>query len=140
MGFRFGRRTRPSCGLQERREEEGLHVHAFRADGTELYNGTYSEVTIDGITLNEEHIRYYMAQSVLPYLKGRVQSISCPQCATLHFASSYDALKPRSMHTCQNCGHSYNTPGRKRLIVTNPFVTVKDELLSGKSVQIRRDQ
>jgi transposase-like protein len=124
----------------ERREEEGLHVHAFRADGSELHNDTYSEVTIDGITLNEEHIRYYMAQSVLPYLKGRVQSISCPQCGISHFVSGYAALKPRSSHVCQGCGHTYNTPGRKRLVVTNPFVAVKDQLLSGKSVEIRRDR
>jgi transcription elongation factor Elf1 len=124
----------------EQREEEGLHVHAFDADGSELQNDTFSKVTIDGITLNEEHIRYYMAQSVLPYLKGRMQSINCPQCGTPHFASGYDALQPRSTHICQSCGHSYKTPGRKRLVVTNPFVAVKDQLLSGKSVSIRRNK
>lgn len=124
----------------EKREEAGLHVHAYRADGCELYNDTYSEVTIDGIMLNEEHIRYYMAQSVLPYLKGRVQSLSCPKCGVSHFVAGYEAMKPRSSHTCQNCGNVFATPGKKRLVVTNPFVAVKDQLLSGKSVEIRRDR
>lgn len=121
-------------------EEEGLHVHGFAADGSEIYNETYSSVTIDGIKLNEDHIRYYMAQQTLPYLKGRVQALACPECGTSHFAYGNAALIPRSKHQCQGCGHTFPTSGKKKMVVTNPFVAVKEQLLSGKSVEIRSKQ
>lgn len=123
-----------------RSEEEGLHVHAYRADGSEICNNTYSSVVIDGVLLNEDHIRYYMAQKTLPYLKGRVQALACPECGTSHFAYKEAALIPRSKHQCQGCGFVFPTPGKKKMVVTNPFVAVKEHLLSGKSVAIRSSQ
>lgn len=49
----------------ERPEDEGLHLHAFDADGNERENNTFSQIKLDGILLNEEHIKHYMAQSNL---------------------------------------------------------------------------
>lgn len=122
----------------DRKEEKGLHVHAFAADGSELRNDTYSEVILDGIRLNEEHIRYFMAQSVVPYLKGRIKSLHCPKCNTSHFATGDDAFKQRSSHNCANCGNRFRTPGKSKMVVTNPFVEVREQLLEGKSVNLRR--
>lgn len=122
----------------ERKEEEGLHVHAYGADGKERHNDTYSEVVIDSVVLNEEHIRYFMAQNALPFLNGRIRSLNCPECGTSHFASGDAAFVLRSEHQCGHCGARFKTPGKTRLVVTNPFVEIRERLMEGKSVGIRR--
>lgn len=119
-----------------RNEEVGLHVHAFDAEGKELCNDTYSEVVIDGVSLNEDHIRFFMAQSTLPYLVGRIKSIHCPRCGDPVFESGDSAFELKSAHKCNGCGNEFKTKGKPRLLVSNPFVEVRETLLEGKSVNI----
>jgi len=120
----------------ERNEEEGLHVHTFGADGEEIHNDTYREVKIDGVFLNEEHVRHHMAQASLPYLKGRIRSLHCPKCEESVFEAGYSAFELKSKHKCGACGYEFKTIGKPRSVVTNPFVEVRENLLEGKSVRI----
>lgn len=120
-----------------RTEESGLHVHAFDADGEELCNDTYAEVKIDGILLDENHIRYFMAQNALPSFKGRIVTLRCPSCSTPHFSPD-SALSLRSEFQCAECGTTFKNTGKKRLVATNPFVEVREQLAAGRFVEIRR--
>src|SRR5262249_48294451 len=52
-----------------RSEEEGIHIHAFSEDGGKiLIDDTFSNVTIDGISLNPTQVRLFMAQRALPHI------------------------------------------------------------------------
>jgi len=118
-----------------RNEESGLHVHAYDADGKEIENDTFDEVRLDGVLLNEEHIRYFMAQSTLPYLKGRIKSLHCPDCYCPIYEDGDAAFELKAVHKC-SCGTEFKTKGKPRLLVSNPFVELRDRLLEGKSVNI----
>src|SRR5262249_39995473 len=101
-------------------EEEGIHVHTY--DGEDrIIDDTYSAVTIDNITLNPTHVRYYMAQMVLAHLAGHVTSLECPAWGPSHFDTGVLATQPHREHDCQTCGIRFPAPGRA-LTIGNPFV------------------
>jgi hypothetical protein len=59
-------------------EEEGIHIHAFNEEGGPVVlDDTFSEATIDGITLDPLMVRTLMAQNALPHIEGRVLSMKC---------------------------------------------------------------
>lgn len=111
-------------------EEEGIHVHAFEKEGEEepTRDDTFSEVTIDGITLDPVMVRVLMAQNVMPSLKGRVRSMECPSCGHPGFDSGEAAFVPAAQHTCSECGRQYQPPGRTRNVVVNPLPAILAEL------------
>jgi hypothetical protein len=115
----------------DRPEEEGLHVHAFDAQGRYVIDDTFGEVRVNGELLNEEHIAHFMAQSALGYLKGKVLALHCPNCGHAHFDQGEQAFFPHVWHQCEGCGAKFHSPGRRRLCVSNPFVETKTRLLSG---------
>jgi hypothetical protein len=106
----------------DRNEEAGIHVHAFREPGNEPDpDETYGEVTIDGENLDPEMVRTLMAQSALPSLKSRVQSIDCPSCREPQFSVGERAFSPTAVHSCTRCGHQFATSGRLRKTIPNPL-------------------
>lgn len=112
-----------------RAEEEGIHVHAW----TDIrykpkIDGTFDAVTIDGIDLNEEYLKTFMAQNALKYLKNKVVSLECPQCSQPVFETNDKAFRPRKFHTCQFCANGFNTPLKRKIVVSNPFVSTISQL------------
>jgi hypothetical protein len=111
-------------------EEEGIHVHAFLHDRDKepVIDETYSEVIIDGITLNAQMVRLFMAQSALPHLKGRVISADCPSCGKPKFATGDESFTPELKHKCDGCGREFSTKGRIRKVIPNPLPAVLSRL------------
>ncbi len=121
-----------------RAEEEGIHVHGWNARSIHpKLDGTFSSVTIDGILVNEHHLRYYMAQNSLAYLRNKVRSISCPECRAPQFDTGEAAFRPRSNRECGDCGHWFIIDRKRRMLVANPFVDTLKALRQRKR-QIRK--
>lgn len=114
----------------DRPEDEGLHVHAFSSPGNFAFDETFSSVTIDGIRLEEIHVQHLMAQMALPYLANKVVSLNCPRCGIPHFDQGELAFMPHAEHDCGSCGHTFKSPGRRRLVVSNPFIETRQRLLT----------
>jgi len=113
----------------EKAEEEGIHVHAYREiRGPYSLDNTYSTVEIDGITLDPDMVRSYMAQSVLPHIAGRMVSHICPKCEDTHFDRGELAYTPHKEHHCEHCGHVFRSTGRVRLTISNPMVAIVERL------------
>lgn len=110
-------------------EEEGIHVHAFGADGQIAFDETFSSVTVDDIVLDEQHVKNFMAQSSLEYLRNKITSLVCPKCDGLHFDRGDLAFAPHAKHECENCGETFGTRGQRRLVVSNPFVVTRKKLM-----------
>jgi len=112
-----------------RSEKEGIHVHGWRNSsgrGMPKLDGTFGHVRIDGIDLDEEQLKVFMAQNALIYLKGKVVSLGCPSCGEVLFDRGEAAFRPKCDHVCSGCGAEFSTPGRRQRVVSNPFVdTVK---------------
>jgi predicted CXXCH cytochrome family protein len=121
-----------------RHEEEGIHVHAFKDDGgVAVPDDTFSEVVIDGISLNPLIVRTLMAQSALPHIAGRVLYAECPQCHVAHFSSGESAFTPSAVHVCARCNSEFRCGGRFRKTILNPLVGTVERLAA---YAIRRPQ
>ena len=118
----------------KRSEEEGIHVHGWErnSDDPQL-DGTFRSVRIDGIELDEEQLRYFMAQNALVYLRRKVKALRCPRCQAPKFDRGESAFRPRSSHVCDGCGFEFESPGKPRLVVSNPFVETIDVLNTARS-------
>jgi NAD-dependent SIR2 family protein deacetylase len=109
----------------EKAEEEGIHVHAYASVGADPKpDETFSEVVIDGVSLDPVMVRLLMAQNTLPYLRGRVKSITCPRCGESVFSTGDRAFTPAIEHTCQECGAVAKATGRLRKTIGNPLPDV----------------
>lgn len=114
-----------------RHEQEGIHVHAFKAEGAEADpDETFGEVIVDGVALDPLMVRITMAQSALPHLGGRVKNVVCPRCTTPAFATAEEAFTPHTTHRCVDCRRDFPTVGRLRKVVANPFSAVAEQLAS----------
>lgn len=113
---------------QSKHEEEGIHVHAFlefeEGHADPDLDDTFREVTIDGIQLDPVMVRVLMAQNVMPSLKGRVRSMTCPSCGHRQFDAGNAAYVPAWIHACSECGRQFRTPGRIRNVVANPLPAI----------------
>jgi predicted RNA-binding Zn-ribbon protein involved in translation (DUF1610 family) len=108
-----------------RREEAGIHLHALSEDGgSNLIDETFSAVTVDGISLDPEMVRVFMAQSSLPHLAERIVDVSCPQCREPHFDRGEFAFTPHEKHSCIRCGFETRSKGRRRKTIANPMVGI----------------
>lgn len=106
-------------------EETGIHIHAMSEDGKEiLIDETFSEVTVDGIGLEPESIRVFMAQRTLPHLSHRIVNIICERCNEPHFDTGEFAYTPHEIHMCMKCGFETRNKGRLRKTIGNPIVGV----------------
>jgi len=113
----------------ERPEEEGIHVHLYRDVGAEpTTDDTFGKVSIDGVHLDEDFVKHLMAQQALSYLTNKVVSLRCPCCGEDHFDREELAFRPHKQHLCEHCGVHFETPGRRRVVVSNPLVDILDRL------------
>ena len=113
----------------EKREEAGIHVHAFENDSERpSVDNTFGSVVIDGVSLDPTMVRVLMAQLSLPYLRHRIVSCRCPECRELQFVRGKRAHTDAVKHVCVRCGHSYTAPGRIRRTVANPLLALFESL------------
>ncbi len=111
------------------KEEAGIHVHILSEDGREtLIDETFSHVKMDGIGLDPEMVRVFMAQSTLPHLTGRVSNIHCSKCKQPHFDIGELAFTPHEKHHCTGCGCEMRSRGRRRKTIGNPMVGILAQL------------
>ena len=102
-------------------QETGIHVHAYTESDQPVIDDTFKEVVIDGIKLDEEQVRTYMAQCALTQLKGRVQPMTCNACGNMNFDVGISAFSPRVDHSCNACGGTIKANSRLRKVVANPI-------------------
>lgn len=109
-----------------RPEEEGIHFHGYAGDKlTRIKDDTFDAVTLDGITIDETQLRYFMAQSALAHLRGRIVDLKC-ECGEHYFDEGLDGFIPHAKHHCKRCCEQLASPVRLKKIVSNPFLhTIK---------------
>lgn len=109
-------------------EEEGIHFHGYAADGQErLEDGTFGEVIIDGISIDENQLRYFMAQKSLEYLSGKIVHLRC-RCGQSYFDQGDEAFRPHAQHRCKGCGEPLSSISGRKKVVSNPFLGTIEEL------------
>ena len=114
----------------ERSEQRGIHLHAYPEAGVPPEpNDTFDSVVIDGFELQYDQVAQLMAQNALPQLKGTVMSLRCPECKAAHFDSGLLGLTPHRMHLCQGCGTKFESPHKRKLVVSNPIVELFEQIL-----------
>ena len=107
----------------KRSEEAGIHVHGWKRETLDpQLDGTFATVRIDGVELDEQQLRQFMAQNSLIYLRRKVASLRCPNCDEAKFDRGDEGFRPRNGHLCEACDAKFETPGHRRLVVSNPFV------------------
>lgn len=118
-------------------EETGIHLHAYAdCDGNDpVIDDTFNSVTIDGLFIDQEQVRIFMAQSALPHLSGRVVSARCANCKTLHFDGGVGGFTPSKSRSCAICRGPIQADGRLRNIIANPIV---DQLARLEKTSTRR--
>jgi len=112
-------------------EESGIHIHGFRRPGKlPSIDETFCFVSIDGITLDAEMVRYLMAQEALPHIQDHLVSLSCPKCCAPHFDKHEMATIPHAIHFCESCNTWFDSPKEKLLAISNPLIDIKKILHS----------
>ena len=92
-------------------EKEGIHVHAYAADGhARIFDDTYGEVIIDGVELDQTQLGYFMAQQSLRYLDGKIVSLKC-DCGEPYFDKGEAAFRPHNDRNCRRCGAPFALVG-----------------------------
>jgi hypothetical protein len=113
----------------EKAEEEGIHVHAYKADH-EIPNpdDTFSAVEIDGVRLDPAMVRTLMAQNSLPHLEARVVSLKCSRCDEMEFSCGEQAFTPVVGRICSKCQGVLSGPTRLRRTIGNPLIATLKQL------------
>jgi transposase-like protein len=123
-------------------EMTGIHLHAFTFANQEKpeVDETYAKVTIDGVKLDPEQVRTYMAQSAMPHLEGRILHLVCPRCGSPHFEHAEHAFTPHIDHDCHTCGATFQAPGQLKKTIGNPFVGARRTLALNATGPLREDK
>lgn len=112
-------------------EKIGIHVHCFGNDlATPVIDQTVRDLEIDGITVESQMVRTFMAQQTLPYLLPHLTDLHCPTCGAAHFDIGENALIPHLRHTCFSCGESFLAPEPPYLCVSNPLTGIMKNLFA----------
>lgn len=121
-------------------EETGIHLHAFKksTDRMPKEDNTFDRVAIDGIELDAQQVRFYMAQSAMPHLEGRVIALNCTQCGAPHFDQGELAYTPHVDHECHACGAAFRAGSAVKKCIGNPFVATR-LLMSSKAPNLLRN-
>ncbi|MEL7200388.1 MAG: hypothetical protein AAGK25_02190 [Pseudomonadota bacterium] len=112
----------------ERAEEQGIHIHAFVDHDDPVVDDTFGKVVIDGLELDYLQVAQLMAQQTLPHLQSKVVSLSCPKCHRPHFDKGAAGVNPKKQHTCEFCDASFENPGKRKLVVSNPIIELFNTL------------
>ncbi len=110
-----------------RAEQDGIHVHAYDAQGHRSIDETYHSVTVDGVSLDEGLVRLYMIQQVLPEVRQYVGSYDCQMCGAELDSRKSSAFVPAADIVCVACGCSQKPNGRTK-VIANPIVKVLERL------------
>ncbi|MXP09719.1 hypothetical protein [Pseudoblastomonas halimionae] len=111
-----------------RPEEEGIHFHGYAADrSTRLEDETFDAVVLDGIEIDESHLRYFMAQNALAHLRGRIVVLVC-DCGEAYFDNGMDAFIPHSNHRCKSCNIKLSSSIKNKKVISNPFLNTIQNL------------
>jgi transposase-like protein len=110
-------------------EEEGIHVHGYRdAHSEPAFDGTFHSVSIDGMSLDADMVRCFMAQSAMPHIRERVIYLKCPSCGGEHFDRGELGYVPHDEHHCEHCGRFFKAPTRIKKTIGNPFIRTREQL------------
>jgi hypothetical protein len=113
----------------EKREEEGIHVHAYKQEGDlPTRDDTFSTVKIDGVSLDPVMVRTLMAQNSLPHLENRVVPLKCDRCGTMEFNANEQAFTPVVGRICSKCGGHLSGSNRLRRTIGNPLIATLERL------------
>ena len=128
-GIQIGGSNPALVRTSEDAEEEGIHVHASEVNGeTRSLDDTYSDVVIDGISLDPVMVRTLMAQSALPHIENRIVSLTCIRCLKSEFSVGDEAFAPKAGRTCSICGEKLKGAARLRKAISNPIIGFLEEL------------
>lgn len=117
-------------------EEYGIHVHAYAENNIRpTIDETYDDVVIDGVSLDIEMVRMYMAQKSLPYLSNRVRVLKCPKCGKSHFDEMEKSYTPHTEHRCKHCEEHFKTHMR---LIGNPMEEIINELQRYTTLPLQR--
>lgn len=120
-------------------EETGIHLHAFGGEEDPVIDDTFAQVVVDGVELDSEQVRHYMAQSAMPHLNGRVVELICCKCGHGHFDRGELAFTPHTSHECEHCGYTFQSTLQMKKTIGNPFVGVRKRLALRTSLVLRND-
>lgn len=97
-----------------RPEEEGIHVHAWDADGNQVIDETYSPVEIDGHPIDETQLRLLSVQRALAH-GAPIVALNCTACQQPLTTPTDTWLEPTTTHSCGSCGQINRTRRRSFL-------------------------
>ena len=60
-------------------------------------------------------------QQALRYLEGKIVSLKC-DCGAPYFDEGEAAFRPHNDRTCKKCGRAVLSKGRRKNVVSNPFL------------------
>lgn len=104
-------------------EEEGIHLHAFSKEDTKpKIDNTYSEVIVDGVSLDSSMVRMLMAQKVIPHIKKRVFGLDCPSCNKPYLSVGKLGFTPTKIHNCTFCKEEFQNRSRLKNVISNPLI------------------
>ena len=109
---------------QHHQEESGVHVHCYNEKGERAVDDTFDDVWVDGHFLDEEMVRYYMAQRDLAHLGKYLTTLYCSWCSQAHFDNGKNAVHPHREHVCEHCGSVFSS----RKAISNPLVDILKKL------------
>lgn len=103
----------------ERREETGIHVHAYSNDGKRIIDNTYSFIEILGEKIDAKMVRLLQVQLALPEIKKYLGCLSCPSCHHTVFGQGIKAVRPNTEHLCLHCNQTW----KSNPVISNPAYT-----------------
>lgn len=122
-------------------EETGIHLHAVKNSGEmPVEDNTFDRVIVDGVELDPQQVRFYMAQSAMPHLEGRVMALNCTACGAPHFDTGERAYTPHVDHECEACGAMFGSGAALKKSIGNPFVAVRTRLGTNATNPLRPDR
>ena len=102
-------------------EDEGVHVHAWDADGNLVIDDTYSPVTLDGEVISERALRLLAVQRELVRQEVKpppIVSLACAECGHSILSPIEGWVQASTHHSCDSCGAENRT---RRKSFLNPL-------------------
>lgn len=113
--------NRAIASTMTRAEDEGIHVHAWDAEGNLALDDTYSPVTLDGEVIDEGCLRLLAVQRELVRQEDKpppIVSLACSECGHSITSPTAGWVQASTQHTCDSCG-AQNRTRRKSFL--NPL-------------------
>ena len=128
-GIQLWGSNRSILWARDKEEECGIHLHCYQNEKyRRVIDDTYASVVVDGICIDQNMLRLYMAQCAFPHLSEAVESLLCPYCATPHFDRDTWAYRPHKMHLCFGCKREFSSPSDKPYTIGNPMKKILQDL------------